>query len=406
MYFIHNKSIQEIEKSLDSINEYTDELLFAQKHAALDVVERSWLCNQIVCRDKAAKKHPLMRAKGCIYSVQSIAQSTSEMVANYKANYCKKEFPFSKVVDLTGGLGAESFAFAALADELYYVEQHPEVFDMAVYNFAKLQLSSQIYLKHQSAEVFISQFVQHADIILVDPDRRASGDRSLAIETYTPNVFSLESVLVSKSNTLCIKHGPMVDITFLSKQFSYLKEILVISYKNEVKEIVTFHKKGSVYDGQIKVAAIKANGQVSELSFDVGGGELELSGNELDNSSFFYEPDKAIIKAGAVKAYAYSKKMFPVSHAAPYFFSTYLDESYVGRVFSVIKSGDYNQKAIKRELKTLGSNQVSVAAKGFYKEAQSLATQFKVVPGNDYFLFCWTDFSNKSKYALCKTIKL
>lgn len=406
MYFIHNKSIQEIEKSLDSINEYTDELLFAQKHAALDVVQRSWLCNQIVCREKAAKKHPLMRAKGCIYSLQSIAQSTSEMVANFKANYCKRVFPFSKVVDLTGGLGAESFAFAAVADELFYVEQDPEVFDMAVYNFAKLQLRTKIHLKHQSAEEFISQFFQHTDLILVDPDRRASGDRSLAVDTYTPNVFSLENKLVSMSNTLCIKHGPMVDITFLTKQFIHLKEILVISFKNEVKEIATFHKKGSVYDGKIKVAAIKANGEVSELVFNAGDSEMKFSGDELDCTGFFYEPDKAIIKAGTVRAYAHSKKMFSVSPAAPYFFSAYHDDTYVGRVFSVIKSGDYNQKMIKRELKILGSNQVSVAAKGFYKDAQSLATQFKVVPGKDYFLFCWMDFANKSKYALCKTIKL
>lgn len=406
MYFIHNKSIQEIEKSLDSINEYTDEMMFAQKHAALDIVQRSWLCNQIVCREKAIKKHPLMRAKGCIYSLQSIAQSTSEMVANFKANYCKIAFPFSNVVDLTGGLGAESFAFAAVADELYYVEQHPEVFDMAVYNFAKLQLSSKVHLSHQSAEDFVSLFSQYADIILVDPDRRASGGRSLAVDTYTPNVFSLESELVAKCNTLSVKHGPMVDITFLTKKFTHLKEILVISYKNEVKEIVTFHKEGSVYDGLIKIAAIKASGEVSELAFNGDESKLVFICNIKGRAGFFYEPDKAIIKGGVVKAYAHSKKMFTLSPGAPYFFSEDYDETYVGRAFSIIKSGDFNHKAIKKELKLLGSNQVSVGAKSFYKDAQGLATQFKTVPGNTFFLFCWMDFTKKSKYAICKTIKL
>ena len=128
---MYQKSIQ------DFILEYSDfdtnKLRLKNIQADFDV---AWAIQQIEARKKIRDKLPTWASNMNIVfpSILSTEQCSSELTARYKQNLI---IP-GDTVDLTGGLGVDSFFFSQKSDHVVYVEQLAEYCRAAKQNFKNL----------------------------------------------------------------------------------------------------------------------------------------------------------------------------------------------------------------------------------------------------------------------------
>ena len=105
--------------------------LEAAKYPDLDVPR---LVGQIKARQKLKDKMPQWVANERVFFPPALAleQSSSEDTAHFKASLLH-----GKVVDLTGGMGLDSFAFAQAGCEVAYIERQEDLAKITAFNHSR-----------------------------------------------------------------------------------------------------------------------------------------------------------------------------------------------------------------------------------------------------------------------------
>ncbi|MCK5704697.1 MAG: RsmD family RNA methyltransferase, partial [Cyclobacteriaceae bacterium] len=144
----------------------------------------------------------------------SIEQSSSEITALFKS-----ELIYGKsIVDLTGGMGADTGYFAERFAETHYVESNPDLAAIARHNFDVLKKNN-ITVYNDDAEKFLNKCTIHFDAIFLDPSRRIQNKKVFKIEDCAPNLYEIVPKCLKLTNQLLIKLSPLVDLSLLIKDF-------------------------------------------------------------------------------------------------------------------------------------------------------------------------------------------
>ena len=227
----YRKSIQ------DFIIEYacadTTRLRLKNIEANFDV---SWAILQIEARKKLQNKLPswLSHLDVVFPSILSAEQCSSELTAQYKQRLVQP----GSLLDLTGGLGVDSFYFAQKVSQVIYVERFDEYCRAAKVNFKALNAGN-ITVVQDDCVHFLQNNDRLFDTIYIDPARRGSGNkRVFALDECEPNVLEIIPLLTRYSKRLIIKVSPMADLSALQSLLPGIVEIHVVSVKNECKEFV------------------------------------------------------------------------------------------------------------------------------------------------------------------------
>lgn len=190
---MYQKSIQNF------ILEYSDfdtnKLRLKNIQADFDV---AWAIQQIEARKKIRDKLPTWASNMNIVfpSILSTEQCSSELTARYKQNLI---IP-GDTVDLTGGLGVDSFFFSQKSDHVVYVEQLAEYCRAAKQNFKNL-CTDNITVTHDDCINFLQNNDRHFQNIYIDPARRGScNKRIFAIDECEPNVIELSLYFSNAGN--------------------------------------------------------------------------------------------------------------------------------------------------------------------------------------------------------------
>ena len=270
-----------------------DLALQRDKYKHLSDAEWRWLLQQVEGRERTADKLPTFAAiEGWWYPVRlSCEQCSSEMTARYKASLVHGE----KAVDLTGGYGVDTYFISEQFEHTDYVEQNAELCRIAAHNFA----DKPIAVHNTTAEEFLASADRY-DVIFLDPARRDShGGKVFRLEDCTPNVVELLPDLrthLTAEGRILLKLSPMLDLTQAVKALAPLSwDIHVVAVKNEVKELLL------VSGGLGNITAIDlANPQ---QAFVFTREEEANSVSHLSGTAglYLYEPNAAILKAGAYK---------------------------------------------------------------------------------------------------------
>lgn len=401
MHFFEEISITEFDRYIDIISSCnSDANKFVLQNSDIPVQERAWLAMQIKCRKKAEKKHPDFYEKGCFYTEKAIEQSTSFYVAKEKVKLIKLS-KNGTVCDLTGGLGAETIAFAAAGMKVHYIEPDKALFQISSYNFSKFVCSGNIVLHNTNAEQFLVQNQQHFDLVMLDPDRRVGGTRNFTLENSSPNPILLENQILNISTLLWVKHSPLIDIDYLKKTFKSLQTVFVISLRNEVKEVSSLHSQVQHTTTSIICLCIDSKGDAIKIEFEEND-RLAQSILVPECDSFFFEPDKAIIKSGCADAYANKKQLKSVSKAIPYYTASTIPAEFAGRVFKLRGQYFYSEKSLKTFLKTNAITKASVGARGFPIKANEIESKFRLKPDDTTHLFFYLDKDGLRKFIWCE----
>ena len=324
-----------------------DLALQRSKYKHLTDEEWRWFLQQVEGRERTADKLPTFAAiEGWWYPVRlSCEQCSSELAAKYKAEIIlpqikqiERIFSFA---DLTGGYGVDTYFLSAAFNHTDYVEQNTELCRIAAHNFA----NKPIVIHNSTAEDFLKTAGEY-DLIFLDPARRDShGGKVFRLEDCTPNVVELLPTLLSHGKRIMIKLSPMLDLTQAICQLSIVNcqlnwDIYVVAIKNEVKELLLLS------GGSGKITAIDLDKKDQAFVFtreEESAARSEYSDYSDYSDKYLFEPNAAIVKAGAYKLVAKQFGLTKLDVNTHLYSSDTLVPNFPGRVWKIVEKKDLKQ---------------------------------------------------------------
>lgn len=332
-----------------------DLALQRNKYKHLSDAEWHWFLQQIEGRERTADKLPTFASiPDWWYPVRlSCEQCSSELTARYKASLLSPlalgEGKEERLLDLTGGYGVDTYFLSEQFIHTDYVEQNEELCRIAAHNFALSQKSKverqklSIAIHNTTAEDFLlSSPCGEAGwgLIFLDPARRDShGSKVFRIEDCTPNVVELLPTLLAHSKRLLIKLSPMLDLTQAVTSLSQVNwDIHIVAIKNEVKEVLLLSGGTGLITtidlAQKDQAFVFTREEEQHCGLDIRDGKL---------ANYLYEPNAAILKAGAYKLVAQRFGLHKLDVNTHLYTSRQFIENFPGRVWRITEKQNLKQ---------------------------------------------------------------
>ncbi|WP_266203978.1 THUMP-like domain-containing protein [Pontibacter kalidii] len=370
-------------------------MLQAGRYPQLPVQE---LVQQIKARQKATQKLPTWAAHPqAVFPVSlSVEQSSSEVTAAYKASLVGGRL----LVDLTGGFGVDSFYFARRFAEVVHVEQHLELQEVARYNFGLLGAAN-IQSINATAEDFLHTFEGRADVLYLDPARRGHHDQKLhLLQDCEPDVLHLLPLLFQKADAVLLKTSPMLDIEQALQELGHVEHVWVVALQNEVKEVLYLLKPTSPALADVPRTAVNllVNAEPQLLTLTRAQEDAAVP-TYTDPQEFVYEPNAALLKAGAYRylgQHLQLCKLHPNSHL---YTSAQLLPQFPGRSFRCLAVSRYNKKEL---LKQLPQKKANITVRNFPESVADIRRKTGIKEGGHTYLFFTTDRHQKPIVLICE----
>ena len=359
------------------------------------------------------------RHDGIIYPPHlAMEQCSSEQTARYKAGVVARllgeKARDGVFYDLTGGFGVDFSYIAPLFRKAVYVEQQENLVEVARHNFNTLSLDNAEACCGNAVDMLRS--IDHATMIFLDPARRDNnGGRTYALSDCTPDILTMKDELFSKADILMLKLSPMLDWRAVVQQLGSVKELHIVSVKNECKELLVVvapllspqsgeDVSPQVEDNALTVYCVNDDQQFihhpsspippSTLhprpSFPFGG----------DKRGALLVPNSSIMKAGCFAELAHRYDVSPISANSHLFVSPHFIDNFPGRQFEIVAISSMN----KRELRTTfaGISQANVAVRNFPMTAEQLRQRLRLRDGGENYVFATTEEDGQHIIFLCK----
>ena len=242
----------------------------------------SIVATQVKRLQRAKKKLPSYYACRAILPPRAYEQCSSEECA------MRKPLSGTSALDLTCGLGVDSFALAHHFERVVAIERDEVVASVARENFARLGITN-VEVICASAEEYLARCEEHFDWCFADPDRRGDiGEKLVCLEACSPNVVALMPQIRRVAEQVCIKCSPMFDVNEAFRLFGACR-VECVSLAGEAKE-VNIYIGGS--EATLSAVAI-ARGSV-EYPHEGSRGEFSPLPEDLDRYRYIILPDVAL----------------------------------------------------------------------------------------------------------------
>jgi len=383
---IFKNEIQEYIKSIENFNAF----VFHLKKSPFENISSKELSQQIQGRQIAKNKIPfLLSIKNYYYPTHlNLEQASSEFTAIYKQSLGLGE----SFLDLTGGMGIDTYFIGKNFKSITYVEKNQELFEISKHNLNVLFQDKNLDFINTSAEYFIENNKKHFDLIYIDPSRRINGSRKFLLEELEPNIISLKDDMLKVSNKILIKLSSLFDIKECIKKIDNVTEIHIISYKNEVKELLIILENTTNPNPKIIAIDLFYNQQFQYNYIDE---EMAIKPNYSLSEKYIYIPNNSLLKAGCFKLISFQfqlNKLHPNTHI---YSSNNLIDDFFGRIFEIV---EYNIN--KKKLKGIKANVIS---KNYPLDTNEIKKKYKIVDGGDAYYFF---IKAEEKYQILKCIRI
>ena len=358
-----------------------------KRYAHLSDEEWRWMLQQVEGRQRTHDKLPTFaQIEDWWYPVRlSCEQCSSEATARYKAAIIRQLGKKQDIlIDLTGGYGVDTYFLSEQTTQAHYVERNEELCRIAQHNF---QIANKpIHVHNTSAEDFLAQYsmagsvssnVKKEVVVYLDPARRdAHGGKVFRIEDCEPNIIKILPSLRAISSTILIKFSPMLDITSALQSLGNEWNVHVVALHNEVKEIIFV-----TGNNRIHAVNILHEGN-DQFSFTRSEEKSALCAMADCICEYIYEPNAAIIKAGAFRLVSERYQLHKLDHNTHLYTADQLTENFPGRVWKVIAQPIKNQ----RDIAALGIQRAAILTRNYPLTPEELRKKFKVQESDSHFL--------------------
>lgn len=312
-----------------------------------------WAFTQWTLRERARSKFAL--ADEMLFTREALEQATHEAVAAYRAS----RFPAgAPVIDLTCSIGADLIALARRGPAIGF-DLDAERLSHAAVNLAAHGLDGELKLADCLEEPW------HAEYAFADPARRSAGRRTVDPEDFQPSPTALAERMIGMK-LAAMKLTPMLRDDFLE---SLAGAVEFWSFGGECREAVVW---------------LGSESERSEpCAIHVETGERLISGEEPYATEvvggYLFEADPAAIRAHGLQTLCDQFDLSAWVDSNGYLTGDSPAESVWLKAYRVLADGRFDVKAVKAELKSLGSSTpvVKARAKGFDVEATRKALKLE-----------------------------
>ena len=315
------------------------------KHLSDD--EWRWFLQQVEGRERTSDKLPTFAAiDDWWYPVRlSCEQCSSELAAQYKAGLLSAiSDQHSAFLDLTGGYGVDTYFISKHFEHTDYVEQNAELCRIAKHNFSLQQGQTCISIHNCTAEEFLDSAGKY-DLIFADPARRDShGGKVFRLEECTPNVVELLPTLLlhlTPNGHIMLKLSPMLDLTQAANALSKVNwDIHIVAIKNEVKEVLLLSQESGVKNQEPTITAIDLAEPEKVFIYtrkEEQDAQCQMVNGKCENGKWLYEPNAAILKAGAYKLVGNRLGLSKLDINTHLYASDTLVENFPGRIWRIVE---------------------------------------------------------------------
>lgn len=355
----------------------------------------AYVATQISARQKSRIKLPFIAQHPSFQfpSKLSYEQCSSELTARYKSSFYKG----SSFLDLTGGLGIDSYHIAKQFSKGVYIEQEASIAEFATHNFNTLGAKN-INIVHSTAEAFLKSNTQTFDLIYLDPARRDEADnRVFKIEDCTPNVLSIINDLLNKADYVLWKTAPLLDIKMVLKQLKTVFRVDVVAVENEVKEVLYHLKSNPTEDPEVHTINLPSEEAFSFKYSEESSVESIFSEPE----GYLYEPNSAILKAGGFKSIGQRydlKKLHPNTHL---YTGNQLIHNFPGRKFRILQRLSPNKKSLLPHIPEMKAN---ISSRNYPLTVEQLRKKTGLADGGSHYIFATQDIRQRKLLLLTEKL--
>lgn len=359
-------------------------------------VDMPYALDQIQGWQIARRKLPKWAAcDGVIFPPHlSMEQCSSEPTAQYKLNLamewtCQVGHA-SRMTDLTGGFGVDfsftSCAFAAAT----YVERNEQLCHIVEHNLPLLGLNNATVVCADAVEYLST--VEPQTMLFLDPARRDEhGAKTVMLADCTPDVVQLLPKLLEKSRFTMLKLSPMLDWhKAVDDLQGTVREVHIVSVGGECKELLLV--LSTVVESELKVycADLSTASSSSSLFVYTPGSSAPVANStfNIQHSTFLFEPNASIMKAGCFDELAAAYGVSPVSRNSHLFLSDEPVEDFPGRSFVVERVTTMNKGELRKAL--VGIEKANIATRNFPLTVAELRKRLKIKDGGDVYIFATT----------------
>jgi 16S rRNA G966 N2-methylase RsmD len=376
-----------------------DPALLLLKQHGIDGVDLKEAVQQIAARQKAAGKLPEWVADPRVLFPASLSleQSSSELTAKFKA----KRISGATLIDLTGGLGVDTFYMGQRFEKVVYLERQEALAKIAAHNFSILNQSKAQY--HVLAADSISYLKESGDTydwLYVDPARRGANDSKLyKLSDCEPDILRNWELLTARADHIMVKASPMLDIKAALQEIPEIKEVTVVAVKNEVKEVLLVWHKGELAETGITTVNLKEGGE-ERFVFTFTQEKYAEADYSLPQQ-YLIEPNAALLKAGGFKSFASAYGLAKIHPNTHLYTASDLPAKIPARVFEIVKEVKLDKKELKR---MFPSGKVNVLVRNHPLKPDVLKKKYGLKDGGSDFLLAATTMDGKARAYWCRRV--
>ena len=396
-HIINDSFFDYISKNIDCND--TSRLILKRENVDFD---KKFAVLQIECRNKTKNKLPeILKFEKYLFPKSiSAEQCTPEQVAKFHGELFAG---CHHVLDMTMGLGVDSFYIAQNANTVTSLEIDREIAEIGKFNFS--HMAHNITVINADSVDFISNCSEFFSSIFIDPARRdANNKRMFGFADCMPNVIDLLPHIKRCTNRLIIKASPMLDISKSILELQFVTDIWILGIKNSCKELLfslDFSQNAEIK--AVNIHAINFDSIIRRTDFQ------HLSTPDSPDNHFatpsegniLFEPNACIMKSGRtsqlLSLYPSLEKIDVSSHLFLVSDANQLSQL-PGRCFTIDKVIPFKDKELK-QLRVY--KELNVATRNFKLTAEQLKSRLRVKDGGNNYLFGTTLHNGDMVLLLC-----
>jgi hypothetical protein len=372
-------------------NENADTNALLLKSKSISGYPASFIVDQIHARKKAKTKLPSLYHNEHIVFPPSLnlEQSSSEQTASFKsklvAGLLKK---VDSAVDLTGGFAIDTIALGKTFKEFHYVEPQKELLEIVRFNCLQLGLDN-ITFHHTTAEQFLTEHKENFDLIYLDPSRRLAEKKVVSFNECSPDILQLQNLLFQKCDFLLIKAAPMLDIKQGLRDLSHVIKVIVLSVKNDCKEILFVSNKG--FDTTPAITAVNLDSNHDAFTFTFAEEESTVS-EFSECKKYLFEPNASVLKAGAFRTVGKRFSLTKLHLHTHLYTSNTVVANFPGRIFEIVTEIKADKKQIADAFPDRKAN---IMTRNYPLSPDEIKKKLALQDGGEFYLIGFTDTKKK-----------
>ncbi len=351
-----------------------DILSVALKKSPYPGVSSQELAQQLTSRKKCEHKLTDWYRKEGIYYPDKlhVEQASSEQTAAYKSGLVDG----NTLADLTGGMGVDSYYFSKKVNQVFYFETNNTLAEITAHNF-KVLGANNIRIHKGDGVSAIENSDRKYDWIYLDPSRRAEGNRRVfRLEECIPNVLEILPLLFSRTGNILLKTAPMLDIQEGLRSLGQVSGIHVVAIENEVRELLWILDKSAPAEPEITAVNMTHNQQ--QVFVFTNSVEQVCESSYSAPQEYLYEPNAAILKAGAFKIVGQRYGLDKL-HLHSHLYTSAEAKPFPGRRFKVMAVYPYTKR--------LPFKKANITTRNFPASVAALRKKHRISEGGNSYLF-------------------